>query len=162
MCKCLARRRYHKRVDVRKPTLRFSEFQDAFLELAPHYYHYEGDNYDDTPAIITPDMSTDPELTVAPGPSTGEDLRGNDDEPDDTGNTAVADDGELTTIRGASGHLRTSARPKPPCTAIIEAMQTTLSFPCTQNLWSHVSSVHVNDSTTRRSSTHHLQCQGLL
>jgi hypothetical protein len=60
---------YHKRVDLRKPTLRFSEFQDAFLELAPHYYHYEGDHRDDTPAtIITPDMSTDPELTVAPGP----------------------------------------------------------------------------------------------
>ena len=36
----------HKRADVRKPTLHFSEFQDAFLELAPHYYHYEGDRID--------------------------------------------------------------------------------------------------------------------
>ena len=53
---------FNKRVDVRKPTLHFSEFQDAFLELAPDYYHYEGDRINH-PAIITPDMSADPELT---------------------------------------------------------------------------------------------------
>ena len=52
---------YHKRVDVRKPTLHFSEFREAFLELAPQYYAYEGDRYDNDPAIITPDMSPDPE-----------------------------------------------------------------------------------------------------
>ena len=62
----------HKRADVRKPTLHFNEFREAFLELAPHYYYYEGDRVDG-PAIITPDMSTDPELSVADHPDAGED-----------------------------------------------------------------------------------------
>ena len=29
---------YGKRVDVRKPTLRFGEIKDALLELVPHYF----------------------------------------------------------------------------------------------------------------------------
>ena len=54
---------YGKRVDVRKPTLHFNEFQEAFLELAPEYYYEDGKiNH---PAIITPDMLPDPELTAA-------------------------------------------------------------------------------------------------
>ena len=87
---------YHKRVDVRKPTLRFSEFQDAFLELAPHYYHYEGDRIEDNPAIITHEMSPDPALTVAAGPDTGEDLSDHDDE------ISLAPDQPVATDNGES------------------------------------------------------------
>ena len=55
---------YGKRVDVRKPTLHFNEFRrEAFLELAPHYYFYE-DGKISHPAIVTPDMLPDPELTA--------------------------------------------------------------------------------------------------
>jgi hypothetical protein len=63
----------HKRADVRKPTLHFNGFREAFLELAPHYYHYDDGNRVDGPAIITPDMSIDPELSVADPPDAGED-----------------------------------------------------------------------------------------
>eukprot|EP01036_Dinobryon_divergens_P033645 gene33645-biopygen26640 len=82
---------YHKRVDVRKPTLHFSEFREAFLELAPHYYHYEGDRFEDNPAIITPDISPDPELTAATGPHTGEDLSDHDESQVSTGHPALTD-----------------------------------------------------------------------
>jgi hypothetical protein len=36
-------------------------FKEAFLELAPHYYHYEGDRIEENLAIITSDISPDPD-----------------------------------------------------------------------------------------------------
>jgi hypothetical protein len=85
---------YHKRVDVRKPTLHFSEFREAFLKLAPQYYTYEGDRFEDNPAIITPDMSPDPELTVATEPDTGEDLNYHDETQETNAQTVPTDAGE--------------------------------------------------------------------
>eukprot|EP01036_Dinobryon_divergens_P033903 gene33903-biopygen26838 len=69
-------------------------FREAFLELAPHYYHYEGDRFEDNPAIITPDMSPDPELTAASGPDTGEDLSDHDEPQVSNGQPALTDAGE--------------------------------------------------------------------
>jgi hypothetical protein len=66
----------------RKPTLHFNAFREAFLDLAPHYYYYyyEGDRVDG-PAIITPDMSVDPELSVADHPDAGKDESEQSNEP---------------------------------------------------------------------------------
>jgi hypothetical protein len=139
----------HKRADMRKPTLQFNEFRKAFLELAPHYYFYEGDRVDG-PAIITPDMSTDPELSVADHPDAGEDESEQATEPEPTEQPAPVDVDESSQEQPkvSRAHIRASLN---RCLVVTTAVTRTGSFsPFTLNLWRHVSLAIVNRLTMPR------------